>query len=122
MLRYIQRSEESLSSRSVPGYFDGALRLHRAKTECFLSLSAGTTAEERQAFVFRDLAGELRIAIKRFQKHPGELAENLPSVNAALFSTFPTLKAELLRAGIQSPDDWVFSQEGQETVMRALRL
>lgn len=43
MLRYIQRSVNSMSSKHIPGYFSCVRRLHEAKMNCFLTLSKDTT-------------------------------------------------------------------------------
>lgn len=51
MFRYIQRSEHSLSSGRVPDFGDVLTRLNEEKLECFLSLSKGTSEEERRLFV-----------------------------------------------------------------------
>lgn len=82
MLAYLQRSLDSLSSRHVERYFERALCLHRAKMDCFLGLSCGTTNEERDAFRACDLAHEIQMARERFASHPEERAENQPLIDA----------------------------------------
>ena len=58
MFRYIQRKEDSASKRIFPDHEAMILRLHRAKMDCILGLSKGTSAEEREAFLQDDLAME----------------------------------------------------------------
>lgn len=65
MLRYLQRSEISMSQRPVTGYRQQMLRLHEAKMRCFLQLSTGTTEQEKKEFEEYDLSKELRIAMER---------------------------------------------------------
>ena len=50
MFRYIQRHEESMSSGNVPHFDEVLTRLNEAKVDCFLSLSKGTTEQERRRF------------------------------------------------------------------------
>ena len=76
MLRYIQRVEDSQSTRYIPGYFDIMMSLHREKMNCFLSLSKGTSLEEQADFEKCDLSNELKTAIKRWEAHPEEREEN----------------------------------------------
>ena len=85
MFRYMQRNPESASKRHFPGYFDTIMMLHRAKTECFLGLSKGTTGAEKRAFTGYDLSTEVGRLIDRFDNHPEEKEENLPKINRLLF-------------------------------------
>ena len=85
MLKYIQRSNESMSSKSVPGYFNTVMRLHDEKMKCFFGLSEGTTEEERLDFLAYDISRETEVAIERFDEHPDEEAENLPVINQLIF-------------------------------------
>ena len=85
MLRYIQRSYASLSSKHVPNYFDAVMRLHDEKMRCFLSLSQGTGFEEKRDFVAYDTSREVEHTVTRFAEHPEEIEENLPAVNALVF-------------------------------------
>ena len=85
MLRYIQRSRMSQSSKSVPHYFRRVMRLHEEKIRCFFDLSKGTSQEERLDFQAYDLFCETGKAIDRFAMHPGELDENLPEINQMVF-------------------------------------
>lgn len=85
MLRYIQRYAESMSARYVPDYFDRIIMLHEAKTECFLALSKGTSADERKDFVACDLCREIEKTIERFGMNPQEIEENLPHINELVF-------------------------------------
>ena len=89
MLRYIQRSEESMSTKHFPHYFTRAMELHRAKADVFLTLSQGTSEEERLDFVASDLVGETGRAIDRFGAHPEEKGENLPLINRMVFGDVP---------------------------------
>ena len=85
MLEYIQRSTQSMSSRHISGYFDNIIRLHKAKMDCFLSLSKGTTEEEKREFRSYDISREVELTINRFEEHPEEKEENLPKVNQLIF-------------------------------------
>ena len=85
MLKYIQRNTQSMSSRHIPGYFDNIIMLHKAKMDCFLSLSKGTTAEEKRAFKAYDVSREIELTIGRFMDHPEEIEENLPKINQYIF-------------------------------------
>ena len=87
MLRYIQRSVTSLSSKHVPDYFDTVMRLHDEKMRCFLNLSQGTSFEEKRDFVAYDISREVEHTVTRFAEHPEEIGENLPAVNALVFGT-----------------------------------
>ena len=84
MFRYMQRNPGSASQRSFPDYFDTVMMLHKAKTDCFLSLSKGTTKAEKSAFAGYDLAVELRRATERFEEHPEEKEESLPKMKMLL--------------------------------------
>lgn len=121
MLEYVQRSAESMSTRHIPGYFEQALALHRAKTQCFLSLSRGTTAEERRIFAAGDLAAEIGLTLNRFRDHPGEEAENMPAVNTLVFGLLPELETQLREAGITDPESWHLTQEGRSLVLGRIR-
>ena len=55
MFLYMQRKADSASKRKFPNQEETLLRLHRAKMDCFLTLSKGTTKEEKDDFVKRDL-------------------------------------------------------------------
>ena len=89
MLRYIQRSELSLSTRHIPGFFHKAMELHRRKAECFVSLSKGTTDQEKALFRAEDLCREVEKAIDRFRDHPEEIEENLPEINRLILPGVP---------------------------------
>ena len=121
MLEYVQRSAESMSTRHIPAYFEQALALHRAKTQCFLSLSRGTTAEERRIFAAGDLAAEIGLTLNRFRDHPGEEAENMPAVNTLVFGLLPELETQLREAGISDPESWHLTQEGRSFVLGRIR-
>lgn len=85
MFRYMQRKPDSASKRSYPDYFNTIMTLHRAKMECFLSLSKGTTKSEKRDFTGFDLSTEVSRMIDRFPVHPNERDENLPYINSLLF-------------------------------------
>lgn len=70
MLRYIQRSEQTKTAD--PRYLEQITRLHDEKMYCFLALSEGTTAEERQAFMDYDLSKEINIAREKMGEDPEE--------------------------------------------------
>ena len=86
MLDYVQRSPESMSDAYVPGYFECAMKLHDAKMDCFLGLSKNTSQVERADFIAYDMAREIDLTINRFEFHPKEKEENLPKLNALIFS------------------------------------
>jgi hypothetical protein len=85
MFHYIQRSCDSMSSKHIPGYFASVSRLHKAKMDCILSLSTGTTEEEKLDFIAYDISREVEKTLNRFDQHPEEKAENLPAINSLIF-------------------------------------
>lgn len=85
MFRYIQRNPDSASNRAYPDYFNTIMMLHKAKMDCFLTLSKGTTQSEKRAFTGYDLSKEVGRMIDRFPVHPTEKKENLPHINRLLF-------------------------------------
>lgn len=85
MFRYMQRNPESASRRSFPDYFDTIMKLHRAKMDCFIRLSRGTTCAEKSAFIGADLSSEVGRMTDRFEEHPNEMEENLPKINELIF-------------------------------------
>ena len=85
MFRYMQRNPDSASKRSFPDYYDTIMMLHKAKMECFLNLSEGTTRTEKRAFAGYDLSTEIGRMIDRFPQHPDEKEENLHKINELLF-------------------------------------
>ena len=98
MLRYMERSVQSMSSQHVPFFFRRVMELHQAKMKCFLSLSKGTTDEERRAFIGYDLSREVENTLNRFRQHPEEREENLPDINRLVFGVqlFPEHGADVL--------------------------
>ena len=60
MLKYIQRRPQSMSNRFIPEYDKLLMQLHRAKADCFLTLSRGTSREEKETFERNDLANTMR--------------------------------------------------------------
>ena len=84
MFSYVQRNPDSASKRHYPDYFETIMMLHRAKTDCFLSLSEGTTDEEKREFVSCDLSTEIGRMKERFESYPEEKEENLPKINRLL--------------------------------------
>ncbi|MBQ3426432.1 MAG: glycosyltransferase family 2 protein [Clostridia bacterium] len=94
MLRYIQRCVGSMSAKHVPDFFERIIMLHKAKTECLLALSKGTSADERKDFVVCDLCREIENTIERFGINPQEIEENLHGINELVFgSSAPEIKA-----------------------------
>ncbi len=85
MFHYIERNFESMSSKHIPGYFAAVSSLHKAKMDCILSLSTGTTEEEKLDFVAYDISREIEKTLNRFKQHPEEKAENLPAINRLIF-------------------------------------
>lgn len=110
LLKYIQRNMQSMSSRHIPGYFDNIMMLHRAKMDCFLSLSKGTTAEEKRSFKVYDVSREIELTIGRFMDHPEEIEENLPKINQYIFGGPYT--------GL---DNWYKDEYGKAIVLEELR-
>lgn len=108
MLRYLQRSADSLTGRHIPFYFRKAMKLHKAKMSCFLSLSKGTSREERAAFLTYDLIHEVEKTVDRFESHPEEIAENLPEMNRFIFDDL----------GVPN---WVMSDAGRRAAYDKLR-
>ena len=121
MLHYIQRSKDSMSTKSIPHYFETVKELHSAKIKTFLSLSQGTNDEERRVFCARDLGNEIMQTVDRFTKYPMEEKENLPLVNSFLFDRFPSLASYLSECGISDPACWYQSQAGKQFVIDFLR-
>ncbi len=85
MLHYIQRSADSISSRHIPNYFSVVRRLHKAKMDCFLALSTGTTEEEKRDFIAYDISREVEKTLDRFVLYPEEKLENMPAINRLVF-------------------------------------
>ena len=121
MLRYLQRSMESQSSKSIPQYFDRVLELHRAKTDAFLRLSRGTTEAERKSFCSRDLGNEIMQTVDRFALYPQEEEENLSKVNTLIFGRFPFLQERLTEYEAKNPDRWYQSRSARQLVIDCLR-
>ena len=85
MLVYLQRSMDSLSSKHVEGYYERVMFLHKAKMNCILGLSQGTTEDQKLDFLAYDFSHETEMTLDRFLSHPEERDENLPSINARVF-------------------------------------
>ena len=85
MLQYIQRSDQSMSSRHIPAYFSLARGLHEAKMDCILRLSGGTTETEKLEFIAYDVSREIEKTLDRFALHPEEKEENLPAIDRIIF-------------------------------------
>lgn len=64
-IKYIQRSKISMSTKPIPNYYDIVMSLHKAKIECFTSLSLNTTKEEKEAFIKKDFEKEKKDALHR---------------------------------------------------------
>ena len=85
MFRYMQRNSDSASKKSFPDYYNTIMLLHKAKMDCFLSLSEGTEKSEKRAFAGYDLSTEIGRMIDRFGEYPSELDQNLPLINRLIF-------------------------------------
>ena len=72
MFRYMQRNPDSASNRQFPDYYNTIMKLHKAKTDCFTSLSKGTTPEEKEAFITYDLDTEMKRMKERDLKRQNE--------------------------------------------------
>ena len=81
-------------SRISPERFRKALRLHRAKTDCFLSLAENASENERLDFISYDNAKEALNTAARFGGHREEIAENLPLINRLTFGEITEPKGE----------------------------
>lgn len=110
MLRYIQRCALSMSQKYVPYFFERLLMLHKAKTECFLALSKGTTPDERKDFVAYDLCREIENTIERFSINPQEREENLPRINELVFG-----------ASAPVPEAWYDRPETRRGLLKKLK-
>lgn len=87
MLQYIQRGDQSMSSRHISAYFSLVRSLHEAKMDCILRLSRGTTETEKLDFIAYDVSREIEKTLERFARHPEEKEENLPAINRIIFGT-----------------------------------
>lgn len=84
MLSYLQRSENSMSSRHVEHYFERVMSLHEAKMDCFLGLSQETSEAEKADFRSFDLSCEIEGTKARYEAHPVERDENQPLIDELL--------------------------------------
>jgi len=66
MFRYIHRNADSASYKKFPDQEKTVLRLHRAKMDCFLNLSKGTTEEEKNSFIRYDRETERTRLLKYY--------------------------------------------------------
>ena len=82
---YIKRREFSQSNKHYDNYFSIALKLHKERTKCFLSLKKNVTDEEVKDFASRNLIAEIDSTINRFKIHKEEEKENLKLINNILF-------------------------------------
>lgn len=64
-IKYLQRSEVSMSTRHFPDYYETVMMLHKAKVDCFTSLSLNTTKEEKESFIQKDFEKEKKGALER---------------------------------------------------------
>ena len=87
MLRYIQRSINSLSRRYVKNYFLKILKLHVEKMRYFIGLSHEVSNNEKKDFLATDLFAEIKSALKRFDNNPQEKEETLPLLNKIVMGT-----------------------------------
>ena len=82
---YIKRREFSQSNKHYDNYFSIALKLHKERTKCFLSLKKNVTDEELKDFASRNLIAEIDSTINRFKIHKEEEKENLELINNIFF-------------------------------------
>ena len=66
---YIKRREFSQSNKHYDNYFSIALKLHKERTKCFLSLKKNVTDCEVKDFASRNLIAEIDSTINRFKIH-----------------------------------------------------
>ncbi len=64
-IKYLQRSKTSMSTKPIPDYCDILMNLHKAKVDCFTTLSLNTSAEEKEAFIKRDFENAKKSALER---------------------------------------------------------
>jgi len=124
MLHYLQRSTNSLTGRHIPFYFRQVMNLHRAKMDCFLSLSKGTSREERTAFLAYDLVHEVEKTVDRFEGHPEEISENIPEINRFIFGYLNSSNhtpALLTGSGHTVGDNWFMSDTSRHVMYEELR-
>lgn len=67
MFKYMQRNPDSASNRLFPDYYNTIMKLHKAKTDCFIFLSRGTTESEKDEFIKYDLDTELKRMKERME-------------------------------------------------------
>lgn len=82
---YIKRREFSQSNKHYDNYFSIALKLHKERTKCFLSLKKNVTDEEVKDFASKNLITEIDSTINRFKIHKEEEKENLDLINKIFF-------------------------------------
>ena len=121
MLQYIQRSTESMSSRHIPGYFTCVSRLHKAKMNCFLTLSKGTGEEERRDFIAFDISREIEKTLDRFSQYPEEKAENLPAINRLVFGGSGEGEDPGEDPVQTCKEDWFEDPTGRDIILREFR-
>ena len=100
-LRYLQRSEVSMSSRYVPHFYDIVMMLHEAKIDCFINLSKNTTDKEKEEFIVGDLIKEISCAVERFDNNPKEREETFPIIREYLDSDGNVDEREVRRAYVE---------------------
>lgn len=114
---YLQRSPDSMSGRTMPGYFKTILQLHEAKMDCFLSLSKGCTKEEQAAYIAYDLCSEIEKAIAHFQDHPDEERESISIINALIFKGPDGACAPIDPSSVSGPDTWYLDEQEKKRVL-----
>ena len=82
---YIKRREFSQSNKHYDNYFSIALKLHKERTKCFLSLKRNVTEEEIKNFASTNLINEINSTIDRFNIHKEEEKENIDLINSIFF-------------------------------------
>lgn len=116
---YLQRSPVSMSSKSIPGYFDIILKLHKAKTDCFTSLSKDCTGEDLVDFIASDLCNEIEKTIDRFADHPEEEQAGISGINALIFADpdDPFLVSD----HDITPDNWYKNEQKKRAVLNGFK-
>ena len=67
MYKYMQRNPNSASNRRYSDHYNTIMKLHKAKTDCFISLSKGTTKSEKDDFIKYDMDTELKRMKERME-------------------------------------------------------
>ena len=100
-LRYLQRSEVSMSTKYVAHFYDIVMKLHEAKVDCFVKLSKNTTVKEKEDFIVGDLVKEISGVVKRFDTNPREREETFPIIEKYLDADGNVDAEEVRRAYVE---------------------